>query len=377
MTALNEAAEDMAVTDAGKRPTTLTMRDVAERAGVSYTTVSYVLNDRSSPRGISDETRRRVLAAATEMGYRRNELARAVVTGRRTVLGFVTPDPREDAEFKARILAGVQEEANERGYLVKVLYVPGREIPPEVVERCVAWRLAGVVLVGVGADSAKILSRELTPHGITIGTVEDADAGGGVVAVTSDEEAGMTAAVEHLARLGHARIAHLAGAPADPFAVRRAERFRASLDAAASVAASERAASLFAAAAADPESVVWGEWWDIGAIRQAADALLDRPTGRRPTAIICCGDPAAMVTLGAARARGLRVPGDLSVVGYGDYGMAAYADPALTTVAQPFREMGRAAVREMLGPPQAEGPMLDVVLPTRLMIRASTAPPPA
>ncbi len=350
-----------------------TMRDVAEKAGVSYTTVSYVLNQRNSARGIGEETRRRVLQVASELDYRPNQLARAVVTGNNPVLGFVARDPKAVTEFTGSILSGVLEAAGSDGYSVKVFYVPEGEnqqpVLADIIEKCLAWRLAGMVVVSLCPALIEKLGTALKPHSIPLASVENVRTPWETLEVRSNEAQGIRIALEHLAALGHRRIAYLAAAEGDVTADRRAVMF---------------AESVAALGLTVPPQIVRGDWWAIEANRRAVGQLLEQSAGERPTAILCCGDPAAQVTINRARALGIRVPDDLSVIGFGDYAMAAYADPALTTVAQPFREIGRTATSRLIAslktssePGSDPVPAQDAALDTVLVVRDSTAPPPS
>jgi LacI family repressor for deo operon, udp, cdd, tsx, nupC, and nupG len=128
----------------------------------------------------------------------------------------------------------------------------------------------------------------------------------------------------------------------------------------------------------------WGAEWDVESAVKASRELLSLSPERRPTAIFCAGDLMAMVAIREARKAGLRLPEELSVVGYADFSMAALCDPPLTTVAQPFEEMGRRAVRELLDcrkgedlQEQLKKATSECAIPTRLVVRESTAPPPA
>jgi LacI family transcriptional regulator len=123
------------------------MHDIAVRAGVSRTTVSFVLNGQALENRIPDETISRILELASEMGYRRNELARATKMGRSRVLCFLCETPYLDADYKTRVLSGVLEEASNQGYAVKVQYVPSSDttVYRETLERCIGWRLAGLI----------------------------------------------------------------------------------------------------------------------------------------------------------------------------------------------------------------------------------------
>jgi LacI family transcriptional regulator len=321
------------------------MREIARRAGVSYTTVSYVLSARNSPRGISEATRQKVLQIAGELGYRRNELARAVVTGRRAILGFVADAHGNNAEYLARVLTGAAERASERGLLLKTLQIGSEADIASAAEQCAAWRVAGVVAVALRPEHRGSLIDALERHGISQATVEDVPTGGPEKTVLSDEACGMGEALAHLKALGHSRIAYLAAAKGEPVSERRIARFREAMGPSA--------------------PVVHGDWWDPERAEVAARKLL--LPSPRPTAILCCGDPAAMVTLRTARALGLRVPEDLSVIGYGDYVMATYADPPLTTVAQPFAALGRAAVDVLL-----DENATTSLIPAILMVRGTT-----
>ncbi len=328
----------------------VTLRDVAQQAGVSYTTVSYVLSRRDSPRGISETTRKRVLQVASELGYRRNELARAVVTGQKTILGFIADAHDNNAEYLARVLVGAAERASERGFLLKTLQVSSEAEVIEAVAQCGAWRVAGVVGVALRPAHQQALIAALASLQIPQAAVEDVPTGGPERTVVSDEALGMALALAHLKDRGHTRIAYLAAAEGEPVSERRIARLRLLLG--------------------DDSIVVHGDWWDIAKNEAAARALLTRPM--RPTAILCCGDPAALVLLRAARAHGLRLPDDLSVIGHGNYVMASYADPPLTTIAQPFAALGRAAIDALLDTDLSTDP-----IPTELIVRASTAPPPS
>lgn len=150
------------------------MRDIAEKAGVSRPTVSYVLNERREGVFVGEETRRRVLEAARELGYRRNELARAMVTGRNRMLGFLAALP--EAEATARMMAGALDEADAHNYTLKVLRLSGRTLEDAVIERCVELRLAGVLAIYLDAESLERLHIEMSRHCIPVAVLEREDA---------------------------------------------------------------------------------------------------------------------------------------------------------------------------------------------------------
>jgi DNA-binding LacI/PurR family transcriptional regulator len=164
--------------------------------------------------------------------------------------------------------------------------------------------------------------------------------------------------------LGHQRIGLLSGDADSSISRSRAKIFLATL--------SEMGLH------ADPELVVLSNWGKVEVIERAAEQLLRLKP--RPTAVLCAADAIAMVTLRLARRRGLLIPAQLSVVGYGNSDLALYADPALTTVAQPFGDMGRIAVQRLLAQITARRKGTPIegssdMVPEKLIVRESTAPP--
>jgi DNA-binding LacI/PurR family transcriptional regulator len=337
----------------------ITMADIAREAGVSRATASYVLNDRATAVRISAETRRRVLEAARSLGYRRNELARAVVTGQNRVLGVLARMP--GPEPKARILEGALEEAGSYGYFIKLLHHPHGEDIDEVARRCVEQRLAGVVVMRPSQIALDALQAELERYQIPLVLVDDSLAPKGAINVASDDLQGCRLAVEHLAALGHRRIALLEGRR-EPNPLLREAAFR-------------QAMGDYGLAVVEDE-VIYGEWNEA----QTAQAItgLFQPGRDRPTALLCsAGDAFAAVAIRSLRRIGLQVPANVSVVGYSDLLLATCVDPPLTTIAQPFQQMGRSAVSHLLAlvEGRAEAPReagVNILLPTRLVVREST-----
>lgn len=339
----------------------ITMRDVADKAGVSRSTVSFVLNNRAREDGtISDETRLRVLEVASELGYRRNELARAVSAGKSRMIGLLTH--QSAYEPVARVLEGALIEAENYGYTLKVLRMQRDDVREDDIRRCVELRLAGVIVMYNEEVSSPHLHQQLLDYNIPVAIVDNTLKGNWEVRVLSDDREGCRLAIEHLASLGHRRIACISGAPHIPSAVIRAEAYR------------EAMTNLGLAVPAN--YVVWGGW-EIELARIAVQQLLQMSEAERPTAIFCAGDLIAAVAMREARKAGLRVPEQLSVVGYANFQMAEITDPPLTTVVQPFEEMGRVAVRHLLGWHECKQKNETVeVVSTRLVVRESTAPAP-
>lgn len=353
----------------------VTMREVASRAGVSYTTVSYVLNGRDSGRGISDATRQRVTQTASELGYRHNALARAMVEGGQRVIGLLTEDLA--LETRAQILAGAIEEANERGYLIKVFPLAHNRVPEATLNQCLEQRLCGAIAVNIASGSLGEVHEEFSRFGVALAMVDDVSPQSWGVRVASDDEAGVHLALEHLWQLGHRRFGFAAGPTNSEVSATRRRAY----------------ADFMTAHQIESGPIIDATpRWDFGAEDEAKlrAALLDE---RRPTAMFCVSDYLAMRVLRMARSLGLDVPRDLSVVGYSDLLVAGYADPPLTTIAQPFRLMGTLAARHIIErverarakPLQGKdfknaatsifNEPLNIALPTRLVVRESTAPP--
>lgn len=339
----------------------ITISDVAAKAGVSRTTVSYVLNEGVTSLKISGATRTRVLETAAQLGYRRNELARAVTTGKTQMLGFwVMQSNREPV---VRVLAGAMKEAETNGYSIKMLGFDNGSLPERILERCQEWRLSGILAIHAPGNALQALYPRILSTQVPFVLVDSQQPPPGCSHILADSSEGMSAAIQHLVELGHLRIAFLGGRRGDEDSIsgQRERAYR--------TAMSRHGLGEFV-------QVEYGDWeaqwsdWENGTTAAAAKRLLDAPV--RPTAIACASDHMAMIVVRLAVDRGLQVPQQLSVTGFDDVTAATLYTPPLTTVAQPFEEMGRCAVRHLIAPGQ---PQLPQVLPAHLIVRGSTAKP--
>lgn len=340
----------------------ITITDIAQKAGVSRTTVSYVLNERSEQQRISEETRLRVLAAASELGYSRNELARAVTTGQSRTLGFWVMESHH--EPVARVLAGAMKEADANDYFIKMLgfdnYAPGAQI----VERCMAWRVSGILAIHAGEAALDSVYAPIAKSGIPLVLVDSSAACADTIHVTSDQKQGVRDMVSYLAKIGHQKIAFIAG---------RGDEEPTAVSSRRVVAYCETMREL---GLGRYENVQYGFWDEVETRRIVQETLSLPPhSPQRPTALACWSDYTAMVAIQTAAQMGLRVPQDISVSGFDDITVAPWTNPPLTTVAQHFEEMGRRAVRHLLNSDPTELVPRQDALPTRLVIRESTAPP--
>ncbi len=352
-------------------PPMVTMRQVAQEAGVSYTTVSFVINGNDTARGIGAATRERVLETAKRLGYRHNGLARAVSTGKSQVLAVAVQTL--ELEFRARILSGVLEAAEAAGYFVKVVALPEWDIPREKIKQLVESRVAGVIAVNIEPESLKRLRKEVGRYGGLVATVDDVNPQDCGIRVSSDNAAGMRLAFDHLRELGHERIALLSGPESSALARERYQAF---------VELIERDEL--------PEFPVikTEEGWHLTEEKEAQTCeILNHK--ERPTAFLCVGDLLAMRVLRIARHLGLEVPRDLSIVGYGDFAISEFSVPSISTISQPFHQMGHLGALQLLRVLEAKSQAASdseiasdlladftQILPVHLIARESSGPAP-
>jgi LacI family transcriptional regulator len=332
----------------------MTIRQIADLAGVSIATVSRVLNGRGD---VSDETRDLVTRIIREHGYTANRSARGLSAGRTGLIGVLVP--LVYPAYFSGILAGAAEALSERD--LQILLSPtGGEHEREV---SVLDRLHGVsdgALIILPEESSEELVQLLDGgfRFVVIDPLMPLDQR--IPSVSAAHASGADQAMRHLLQLGHRRIAQITGPRGWLATEDRLRGYRAGLAAAGILP--------------DPALEVEAEP-EIEPGRVAAEQLL--ALQERPTAIFAFNDNIAIGAIQAARARGLRVPEDLSVVGFDDVENATVVTPTLTTVRQPLGEMGRTAVSllsRLLGGERFE--TLHVQLATRLVVRASTGPPP-
>ncbi|MET8979504.1 LacI family DNA-binding transcriptional regulator [Streptomyces sp. NPDC004539] len=334
------------------RRASVSMADVARVAGVSSQTVSRVSNGYE---GVTEETRRQVLDAMRELGYRPNSAARALKRGEFRTLGVITFSLSSTGNV--RTLEAIANSAAAEGYAVTLLPVA---VPTQDEVRGAFTRLeelavdAVIVIMEVHLLDAATIN--LPPYVQVV--VADSDAGERYTVVDTDQAGGTRTAVQHLLGLGHDTVWHLAG-PEDSFAAqRRTDAWRDTLT----------------KAGRPVPPLVSGDWSAESGYR-AGLGLADREDC---TAVFAANDQMALGLLRALHERGRRVPEDVSVIGFDDIPEASSFLPPLTTLHQDFAEVGRLCVRAVLRKMRHDGPAHGTTLvPTRLVVRESTAPPPA
>jgi DNA-binding LacI/PurR family transcriptional regulator len=334
-----------------KRPTSA---DVAARAGVSRTTVSFVLNERPGS-NISPTTRDRVLEAAAELGYHPHASARRLAGGKSNTLGFVllqSPEQVAGDATLAETLSGLAAAARTAGFRVMVEPLDPTNANYEALLR--AQHADGIVVSGPRSDDTGLA--RLANEGFPI-VLQGSLAGIDAPSVDVDNVSGARRAVEHLIGLGWQRIACITNAPlAYTAAQERLEGYR---------------QALAAAGIADDPDLIEEAAFDAGSGHRAMERLLARG---RVEAVFVASDVVAFGAIAAIRDAGLTVPGDVSVVGFDDIALAAFFDPPLTTVRLPAHDLGLAAGTALLDR-VAGRPVPDrTLLPTELIVRSSTAP---
>lgn len=336
----------------GKRAT---IRDVAERAGVSHQTVSRVINFNPN---VAEPTRARVLTAISELGYVPSPMARGLISNRTHSLGVVADDVSDG--FFARMVAGAEAEARRRNYYLMIGSVEPDDDERGYLRLMLERRVEGLILA---RPSVALSPADLLPMrnaGVPLVAVGSGELPGFPV-VDVDNRQGGYDATRHLLEHGHRRIATIVGPREWPSSAARLEGYRRALQE--------------AGVTEDPALVDHASDWGLESGRAAAARLLER--GADFTALFAHSDLIALGAIRQLREARRHVPDDVSVVGYDDLPVAGYVEPPLTTVHQPMQEVGAFAAGLVLdqlagGAAPTPGPHL---LPAVLVIRQSVAPP--
>ena len=336
---------------ARRRPT---MKDVARHAGVSVSTVSYVLND-SGP--VATDRRNRVLDAIRVLEYSPNESARNLKRRSVSTIGMVVPELAN--QFFAMVTEGVQRAASTRDVLV-VLVVPDASQQPEEHQTRLlrSQRVDGVIyLSGTGTAPASLY--ELARSGPVM-LVDEQIPGLELPAIVCDSRRGAREVAGHVLDQGHRRLAVIGGPAALWTSQQRLAGYR----------------EAFAGAGIDPDRVPvhYGDYRQASGSKLARNALCETD-GPRPTALLCANDLMAIGAIEACRELDLRVPEDVSIVGFDDLPLSSLLTPRLTSVRQPAHDMGFQAASVLLD--RLDGTPIEPIppLPVSVELRDSVCPP--
>ncbi|MFZ2526892.1 MAG: LacI family DNA-binding transcriptional regulator [Rhodococcus sp. (in: high G+C Gram-positive bacteria)] len=329
-----------------------TIVDVARASGVSKSLVSLALSGKP---GVSDASRARIRQVADELGYISNTWARSLVEGRTHLVGVVTTDV--GSTYNTDVVTGIEDEAAESGY--GVLLAHGRRDPEQLsrgVERMLQLGVDGLIVVSSRVPRQKLENAARKRPVVVVGRPDDAS--DLVDIIRNDDELGGRLAVEHLARCGHRRIGY--------------------------VATSTRAAVRARGLAYERTMTDLGLDYRWHMARTAShdqtfaglvvQSLRGEPADRRPTALFVSTDETAIAVLGAALDAGLRVPGDLALVGYNNSAIATAIRPTLTSIDQPRNRMGSLAVSLLQERLSGRTRQRVEVMTPHLEVRASSGP---
>ena len=326
----------------------VSLKNIAEHLNVSTCIVSQVLNNHPRALSLRPETREKILAAARELGYSRNEMAAAMTRKNSNVLAFVTGD-MGSVEYTGRIQNGVLEAAGKCNYLV-MLHRLNDSSPAETAQKILGWRAAGVIFHVISLESIYEITQILEKNNVPWGTVNLSNPGG--IGVTSDDFSGTENIVKLFAEQGCRRVAHLTSdGGKKEFVIKRSDGYLSGI-----------------------KKYYPSQSEIIFNFKGAAAELLTQIRELGADAVVCDSDHIAAALVNAAVSAGIRVPEELAVAGFGNSVISEYTNPSLTTVAQDFEDMATQTVKQLvrvIEKRQAETGY-DQFLPVKIIQRNST-----
>ena len=325
----------------------VTIKEVAEKAGVSTATVSYVLND---IRKVRPETQKRVLAAARRLGYAPNSAARSLAAGRSSTLGLVVPDIGNP--FFPEIIRAFQESANLSGLEAVVMNTDyDAQRTRNVIERLASLQVPGAAFFTTQVDSG--VKSALAARNIAAVYMDYGQPARGISSIAVNYRQGMLEAIAHLRGLGHRRIGLIGGPTHGAAAQRRKAAFHEGLE-----------ANSLEGRTIDSDFSVQGGYFSCSKLLASYSC----------TAVIAANDLMAIGAMHLAYDRQIAVPARLSIIGFDDITFAQFTQPALTTVAVPRTEIGRVAFNSLSALMKKSGTAGELYeIPTHLVVRQTTA----
>lgn len=344
--------------------------DIAKIAGVSRSTVSRVINNYTN---VPEETRKKVLEVIEKYNYVPHASARMLAGGKNKSIGLFVFD-RSGAStgrqvttspYFSPMIGGIIDSANQEGYSILASIVSEAKDDRSMKETFYNKSIAGGIFLGIQDNEPVVL--ELVAEGHRLALIDhridrNSEITSGCTIVNGDNFRGAYEAVNYLIELGHSRIAHITGEAGQLSAIQREEGYRSAM----------KDAGLMGA----KELVVQGDFHMEGGYQAARFLLTNQSTKTAPTAIFIANDSMAIGAMQAIRDIGLRIPRDVSIIGFDDIEIAQYLRPSLTTVRMELVQMAELAVGELIGTIEnGENKPKSHVLGVKLVCRESCAPP--
>lgn len=332
-----------------------TIKDVALHAQVSVATVSHVVND---TRFVSEATRLRVLQAIKELRYVPSALARSLKSNRTHTVGMMIPNSSNP--YFAEIIRGIEDTCYEAGFNVILCNSDDDPLKQSTYVRLLSEKqVDGLIVMSSGSDVELLdtLRAATMPQVVVDREIDDLAAD----LVEVNHEAGGFLATQHLLQLGHRRIACIAGPQSLSSARQRVQGYRRALQQ--------------AGLAVDDALCRCGDFTSAGGHAAMSALLAPSAPGQRPSAVFASNDLMAIGAICAAAAQGLRIPEDLSVIGFDDIALAAFSNPPLSSIAQPKHQTGELAASLLLQRiAQPDRALQRAILQPTLQVRQSTGP---
>ena len=331
----------------------VTIKDVAREAGVSYSTVSRVVNNKTY---VKPDTREKVLQSMLRLGYQVNLHARSLAGGRSNVIGLLVVDLT--TQYMGEIITGIDDVLAANQYELMLYTTHRRKAKESTYVHMMARGLADGLLLSLPREPEAYL-KSLREKGFPYVIIDHRSEEESDLFVAADNYQGGYDATKHLIELGHRRIGIVTGWMDMVSAQDRLQGYQAAL---------VNSGIVF------DETLLFAGDFSQPTAFQGGSYLLDLP--KPPTAVFASNDIMAMGVIEAARAKGLQVPRDLSVIGFDDIPTAALLEPKLTTMRQPLQKMGESATQmllDLLDTP--ENTPESIIFPTELIVRETTAPP--
>ncbi|MGJ8640749.1 MAG: LacI family DNA-binding transcriptional regulator [Opitutaceae bacterium] len=334
--------------------------DIANQLNLSRVTVSAVLNDRYKSLGISQATADKVIKTAKEMGYRRNEMAMSMKTGKSFLLGCMSG--AINIGWGGRILEGSLNGIKDSPYSLKLESVHNSEDEINALQGFIGSRVAGVIACNINPKIEHItqIQQELKRYSIPM-VCNNCRSDLSPYCVEAEHAGGSILAVKHLADLGHKDIAFIGGDAYSLASTQRTEGFIKGLG--------------ICGLSLGPNYLIQANW-DYAITEESVKTLLNAK--KRPTAIICANDEMAVVAIRTIQRAGLNVPTDISIIGFSDGRLSELYNPSVTCISQPEFDIGKASAKLLMdlieNPPEDPKTEVNQQLESTLIVRESTGP---